>query len=924
MVATDSHLGQVYMERDPVRGKDSFAAFEEMLLLAKERKVDFVLLGGDLFHENKPSRRTLYQTMDILRRHCMGDEPVSFQIISEQAHNFKDRRGTVLATTRGTPPLFGHVNYEDPYFSVGLPIFSIHGNHDDPTREGGVEALAALDLLHVANLVNYFGKSNKVDDVEVNPILIQKGLTKVALYGMGSMRDERLNRMWQQKKVRFLRPLEDDGGKDFFNVFVLHQNRDLGRGKKNCIHESMIPEWIDLVIWGHEHECQVEPMESLVGTFRISQPGSSVATSLCEGEAVPKNVGLLEIRGNDFRLQAVPLSQVRPFRMGEIVLSEVDGLDSKGANVDEAVGEALANQVEQMVEELRKEDDEHALTPPQGQEYKIEKRDQVLVRLKVEHSDFPTLNNQRFGSQFMGKVANPSDLLLFYRRRNAGGGAAGDSALGGGKSSRSGGLSDPIRPDNLADIRVEDLVTENLENADKKLTLLVEPKLKMALEDYVYKQDAQAVPDMVKEALEGTQKALRKERSAGTAAMIDDAISKRNEKERGELEAERVRNAERAKATAKRNAPSSGTGEGNSNNGRSSNNGPSDIDDDDDDMGMPPAPAAGGTSTRGGGGRSGGGGSSDQGVAGAGKGRRGAAAAAAVNADDDEEDDEEEEMVGAVAKRCGAGGRGRSAASQAAAIDLADHSDKDDADDDDDDFDQPKSKTSYNKRGGASSGGRGSRAAAPAAASTATSSRRRGAAAAGAAAQKPAAAGRRPSARGAGRARVIYREDDGDDSSELDAVAPARRRGGGGTDSFNPVEIDDDDDEEFVDDGDGDEASEFEVDEEEAEAVGRGRGKKSKSKAAAAPPKRAARPSRTAPATTSRGRKRPAAAAASSAGDSQVSEVSSAVGGRGGAKKRRLPAWATASAGGSSRKGRDDDDDVEEVSSAISAWGSAR
>lgn len=28
-----------YMERDPVRGKDSFAAFEEMLLLAKQKKV---------------------------------------------------------------------------------------------------------------------------------------------------------------------------------------------------------------------------------------------------------------------------------------------------------------------------------------------------------------------------------------------------------------------------------------------------------------------------------------------------------------------------------------------------------------------------------------------------------------------------------------------------------------------------------------------------------------------------------------------------------------------------------------------------------------------------------------------------------------------------------------------------------------------
>lgn len=50
-----------------------------------------------------------------------------------------------------------------------------------------------------------------------------------------------------------------------------------------------------------------------------------------------------------------------------------------------------------------------------------------------------------------------------------------------------------------------------------------------------------AVPDMVKEALDGTQKALRKERSAGTAAMIDDAISKRNEKERGEVRAIEIR-----------------------------------------------------------------------------------------------------------------------------------------------------------------------------------------------------------------------------------------------------------------------------------------------------------------------------------------------------------------------------------------------
>ena len=111
----------------------------------------------------------------------------------------------------------------------------------------------------------------------------------MALYGMGAMQDERLNRMWQGEEVRFLRPDGDgrgddaDNGSGWFNVFTLHQNRNLVRGSKNCVHESMIPEWVDLVVWGHEHECLIDPSESLVGTFRIIQPGSSVAMSLSPG-----------------------------------------------------------------------------------------------------------------------------------------------------------------------------------------------------------------------------------------------------------------------------------------------------------------------------------------------------------------------------------------------------------------------------------------------------------------------------------------------------------------------------------------------------------------------------------------------------------------------------------------------------------------
>lgn len=213
---------------------------------------------------------------------------------------------------------------------MDLPVFAIHGNHDDPTRDGGTEMLSAIDLLAVSNLINYFGRQDQVDNVQISPILLQKGATKVALYGMGSMRDERLNRMWQGKKVRFLRPDSNavNGGDDgecenengWFNIFTLHQNRDLGRGAKNCVHESMIPEWMDLVVWGHEHECLITPSESLVGTFRITQPGSSVATSLTMGEAKRKQIGILDVRGSQFRLKPVPLGSVRSFAIGEVCL----------------------------------------------------------------------------------------------------------------------------------------------------------------------------------------------------------------------------------------------------------------------------------------------------------------------------------------------------------------------------------------------------------------------------------------------------------------------------------------------------------------------------------------------------------------------------------------------------------------------------
>jgi double-strand break repair protein MRE11 len=415
IVSTDNHLG--YSEGDTVRGCDSFAAMEEVLYLAKHYNADMVLLAGDLFHHNKPSRRTLMKTMDLFRRYCMGPNSIAIQILnSDQSNNF--RRGCV--------------NYQDENYSVDLPVFSIHGNHDDPAREG-TELYAALDLLDVANLVNYVGRQDQVNQIQIAPILIKKGDTHLALYGLGSMRDERLNRMWRAQNLTFLRPEENSNSNDddeeeaktqWFNLFALHQNRDLGRGTKNCVHESMIPEWMDLVCWGHEHECCIEPQESVVGTFRITQPGSSVATSLTAGEAERKHIGILDVRGQQFRLLPIPLTQVRSFMLGDLSLTQQRRLDPEDPKVEQKVSKILEEKVRVLIHDAREKtqelleaakkagnvlagmllDDEDDDFPLKN---RVDKPDEVLVRLKVEHSGFSTLNNQRFGAKFIGEVANP-------------------------------------------------------------------------------------------------------------------------------------------------------------------------------------------------------------------------------------------------------------------------------------------------------------------------------------------------------------------------------------------------------------------------------------------------------------------------------------------------------------------------------------
>ena len=86
LVSTDSHVG--YNERDATRGEDSWKSFHEVLCLARERDVDMVLLAGDLFHDNTPSRKSMYQVMRSLRMNCYGEKPCELEMLSDASETF--------------------------------------------------------------------------------------------------------------------------------------------------------------------------------------------------------------------------------------------------------------------------------------------------------------------------------------------------------------------------------------------------------------------------------------------------------------------------------------------------------------------------------------------------------------------------------------------------------------------------------------------------------------------------------------------------------------------------------------------------------------------------------------------------------------------------------------------------------------------
>ncbi|KAI1721371.1 mre11 DNA-binding presumed domain-containing protein [Ditylenchus destructor] len=458
LIASDIHAG--YGESKKHIHNDSFESFREVLKAGVENEVDFVLLGGDLFHENNPSRETRLKVIRALRRYCMRENETALEFVSDPTVNFQHSD-------------FPTVNYKDANYKIGMPVFSIHGNHDDLSGKG----LTALDDLHETGLINFFGKFNDVDKIEVAPILLKKGQTKIAIYGISSQRDDRLCRAFMKECVKFSRP---DDAETWFSILVIHQNRPRRSNMRTTgafLPLPFIPAFFDLVIWGHEHESLIEPQYFTIGTnengadngFFIIQPGSTVATSLCKEEAVQKHCAIIKVQDRRFKSIPIPLQTTRQVIIDELQLDDSvllrkiprSTVRQKDMEDENLIGE----KINEMLRHAAETRGPKQPVPP-------------LLRLKVEYSgkwlNIPPINARRFGARYADKVANPYDMIVVRTHREE----------------KEGGAQDPLNvvlgeaADNFQN--VDEMVEKYFVDCsfEDKLTVLTEVAMSRSLKEY--------------------------------------------------------------------------------------------------------------------------------------------------------------------------------------------------------------------------------------------------------------------------------------------------------------------------------------------------------------------------------------------------------------------------------------------------------
>lgn len=212
-------------------------------------------------------------------------------------------------------------------------------------------------------------------------------------------------------------------------------------------------------------------------------------------------------------MTTIPLTQVRSFVLDTVRLGDIPNLDPDAPKIESMVSKKLEERVRVLIHDAREkrayllreaEDNGNPLAKYYNDENMselplkqvLEKEDQVLVRLKVDHTGFAAVHNQRFGAKFVGDIANPTDILLFTRKRAE------------KKENKSMKDIDPIEPTELDDMEIEDLIVEQFEQSNTKLEVFDDKKISVALDNFVEKQQTKAINETIEKLLLRRQKKL--------------------------------------------------------------------------------------------------------------------------------------------------------------------------------------------------------------------------------------------------------------------------------------------------------------------------------------------------------------------------------------------------------------------------------
>lgn len=293
LVTTDNHLG--HHVDDKITGNDSFVALEEVLQIGQDSAVDLVLFGGDLFDKQEMDSSVLNKCVDIMRK-TIGRKREFDQLLDLEKTN------------------------EIKIDEHSIPAILINGNHDAPMNpnSGG-----NVDTLEKTGFFKWIGKVTNFDFLEVHPIFVIKKEIKIAIYGFGYIKDERLNKLLKENRFEFVVREKSD-----FKILVFHQNSHKldksGVDKKHSIELKFLPnDFFDLIVWGHEHESFVTLQKNNSKGFMIYQPGSTIPTKLIPAESSNKHAGILVFQTNNFYLETVQLKFQRPIFLEKITFSEI-------------------------------------------------------------------------------------------------------------------------------------------------------------------------------------------------------------------------------------------------------------------------------------------------------------------------------------------------------------------------------------------------------------------------------------------------------------------------------------------------------------------------------------------------------------------------------------------------------------------------